>query len=628
MLQKMHEHIRGWVATVVLVAVCLAFLFFGIEYYVGNTAAGSQHVVAKVAGEKITQTQVDKRFRRLQRQYAASGRSLTDQTNAQLKVIAQQQLISETALTQAARRSGFVTTPQQVDGFIMNLSVFQEKGVYSPNRFKQFLQARGLSERQFTAQLAQEMTVNQVANAISMSAFVLPFELKSYYSAVFQRRRFSYLLLKGAMFKKAVTVSDQAIQRYYQNHQADFRVPLKVSIEYLQLSPKTVSQSVHVDDARVKQYYEDNLSNYRRPAMWTFERVFLPVPATATPKQQRIAKEKVREWVVSLKKGQSFSALMKAQQGITQTLSENQVPPALLTALQTLKPSQVSAPVKTQQGYSIVRLRAVTPATTLPFSHVRVQIKKMLLEQKTQEKLSAQNEQLSSLTYMNPGTLAPAAKALKTPVQTTAFFSREGLKTGLAADPNVLALVFSDDVLKQGNNSHPVVQKDGSVVVLRVKARQPSHLPPLATLRETIKQQLSQKLSQAKAALLANTLQTALLKGSDPTSLAKQHQLVWHTSGWVTRHDQSVKPAILTTVFARLSLKGGRRIATTALANGDVAVVRLDAIQPPHYATVPQGRQQALKVQLQRALGRLEYELYVHSVKQETTITGTSDGKA
>ncbi len=620
MLQKMHEHIKGWVATVVLVAVCLAFLFFGIEYYVGNSGSGGGKVAAKVNGDKITTDQVNKQFRRLQRQYSAAGHALTEDVNAQLKDMALQQLIAQRALTKAAKDYGFIASKTQVDNLIMSTPLFQEKGVFSPQRFKQFLFSSGLTENQFVQQLSQEMMINQIANSLASTAFVLPGELESYYDALYQRRSFSYLLLQGADFAKQVTVGDKEIQAYYQNHKEDFRVPEKVSIQYLQLSPLSVSQSVKVEDAQLKQYYEDNIGNYRRPIIWKVERVFIPIPANATPKQIETVKGKVRNWVVSLKKGEKFSDLMKEQEGITQELSENQIAGPLAQALKSLKPSQVSAPIQTKEGYSIVRLLSVQPASTLPFEKVKLQIKKMLVEQKTQALMSQLNDKLSQLTYMNPGSLEPAAKALKVKLQTTPLFTKQGDKKGLIADPKVIAVVFSDDVLKQGNNSNPVVLKDGSVVVLRVKERKPSHIPPLSDLKDKIKEQLTNKLAQAKAALLANTIQAELQKGGSADDVLQQHNLTWKKNSDIARKDKTVKPLLLTAVFSKLSMEKGHKIATVALTDGDVAVVKLDAVNKPDFAKVSAGKKQALKIKLQQYAGRLEYQLYVHSVKQNTKI--------
>lgn len=237
MLQKIHENVKGWVASIIIGLLCFTFVLWGIQFYVEGDHRGGK-VIARVDGEKITEPQVLMLFRQLQRSVSANGTLLNDEINTQLKQLALQNLVAETALSRAAKKSGFLVTEDQAEQIIRQMPDFQQNGKFSTKKFRQFLYGAQLTQSAFLRQLQKNMLINQVQGGIEQSDFVLPEELTNSYYLTHQQRSFSYLVVPAGHVKKVASITSKQINTYYDNHKEQFRVPDKVSIAYLIMSPK------------------------------------------------------------------------------------------------------------------------------------------------------------------------------------------------------------------------------------------------------------------------------------------------------------------------------------------------------------------------------------------------------
>lgn len=619
MLQSLHEHIKGWIAGIIIGAVSLSFVLWGVQYYLQQGQAGGG-TVAKVDGEKITENELTLSYQRAQRQFTEhTGTPPTSSQSKQLKQLVLQNLILNNVLLLSAKDAGFLVSSNQVNEFIMSIPSFSENGQFSPQRYQQLLYANSLTPNQFAKQTSNLLVVNQVEAGIEDSAFVLPQEAKAGYDLLHQKRDFGYFVVPSSKYKDTVKVTADAIANYYQQHKSAFKTPEKVSIAYIRLSPTDIAKRVKVTDADVKQYYQNNLDNYRIPQRWTIQRIFLSIPSDVTPQQVSIAQQKAQQLSERIKKGTSFQALFKEQEGITQTVSQTEVSSQMSQVLSLMQPGQVSQPFRTPKGMNIVRLVSTVPAKTKPFNAVKAQIEKVLVQQKTNTILNKENDQLSNITYTNPTTLAPAAQALNVKLQTSTPFTRQGEKSGIISHPNVVAAAFSDDVLQDGNNSNPIELKDGSIVVLRVRQHLPSRIPPLKEVSAQIKQQMTQQLAEAKAALVAGDIQTALNDGKSASAIANQSHLIWQAKTAVMRNDKAISPTILSTAFG-LSMQMGRSAGTAVLENGDSVVIQIHSINNANFDKASSKQQQQLIDDMTKHMGELDYQTYVKSAHDDAKI--------
>ncbi len=580
MLQNIRDKISGWFAWVIIALVAIAFLFWGIEYYI-EQLVGAKTVAAKVGHQELSQAQVDAAYKIVQGQalQQQNGAPLTQEQTVYLKQYALQALINETVLVQAALKAGFDVSNTQLKMWIMSDPSLQENGHFSAAKFQQLLIANGINTSQFMQRLEGSVVTQQVQGGLQNTAILSPMALKQIYAYTNETRDFSVAELKLSTFSSKVKVPLSAVKQYYEQNRSQFQTPEKVKVSYLLLSPSHIADSIQISEDSAKAYYTSHQSNFVVPKRWKILEIHGSTASQAA-------------WV-----------------------NNDEVQPKLADLLNSLSVGQQSSLIQTAKGPASLRLLAVENAQVKPYAQVRSQIYRAIREQTLDQLLSQKNDQLSNLTYTNPNTLAPAAKALNIPIQTTTWLTSNGEKDGVFADPSVLATIFSDDVLQQGNNSNPVTLKNGSVVVVRVSAHEVSTPLALSAVETKIHQTLVLQQAQTLAGLTAYQVQQALQKGESLNTVAKKYALTWQTHTAVNRH-ATLNKDLLKLAFNTPS----KQMANQINYQGDYVLVFVNSV---HLANADKAKPAVLKALAKDAAqlyGQIEYQLYVKSVTDKTPI--------
>lgn len=236
------------------------------------------------------------------------------------------------------------------------------------------------------------------------------------------------------------------------------------------------------------------------------------------------------------------------------------------------------------------------------------------IRQHKDEILADASERLVDLTYTTSDSLQPAADELKMKVQTTGFMQRAGGKEKITQNPKVLAVLFSDDVLNNGNNSSPIEMEDGSIVVVRILQHHPAAARPLHKVRKQVIKHLQQQAAEKKVASIAKAIATKLNDNSPASQLATNYKLIWHK---VTQAKRS-KLALSKAVFAMPTLTKKAHLVT--LPTGDVAVVQVDKVHPANPKRMSIKERKAISTQLSNHYGDVEYNLMVQGLMKEADI--------
>jgi len=597
MLQSMRERMQGIIAAIIVGIICITFAFWGIQNYLESRS--NQNVVAKVNGVEITRNQFEtsyNRARQILMLQMGKDFSFDQKIQAKLKDQVLQRLIDSFVLFQAAQELGFRVSQEQVDAVLNQMPVFQVQGHFSVNRFQQVISNMLYSEAGFIADIEQKMMVSQLHMGISGSAFALPDEITNFVKLIKQTRDIGYTIIPASHFAGKVTVSEQEIKDYYEQHQQEFTTPEQVSIAYLELSADQLRTQVKITPAEMQQFYDDNIDLYSHPARWQVARIFVPLPANADPKTIKQATAKIN----GLAKQEKFSK-----------------PEWIMHGLQNLKPGQISKPIQTQNGLYIVKLLQVKKAETEPFSKVQDRVKKAFIQQKTTQLFADQNNKLSDLTYTNASTLTVAAKQLNLPIKTTDFFTRQGAKDGILANPNIVKAAFSDTVLKQNYNSDPIEIAPGHVIVLRINKHKPTATKSLTAVKSTVKQQLLEEKANSEAQQLGAKLLADIEQGKSAQQIVTQQGLTWHTINKLERDQTNLDRQIIISAF---NLPNKPTITGTNLTKGGYALIQVTKV---YSGKIKQLNTEQLK-NIQRAIalgfGQADYELLTNEMLKKAKI--------
>jgi peptidyl-prolyl cis-trans isomerase SurA len=140
-----------------------------------NTSPSGSDVVAKVNGEKISRSEVEKYF---QNQTAGSPQQPGGEQAASLRLSILKQLIDEELLMQRARKLGLLATDEETDA---KLNEF--KAGFTEEEFKNRLKERNYTVDDFKRDLRRNITVDKLMNKEIVSKItVTDSDIASYYN--------------------------------------------------------------------------------------------------------------------------------------------------------------------------------------------------------------------------------------------------------------------------------------------------------------------------------------------------------------------------------------------------------------------------------------------------------------
>lgn len=624
MLQSIRDNIQGWIAGVIIVLIAGAFVLWGLQSYLQSGQVEKRQAVV-VNGQPISKQALESHYRQLRRWQRSQhkDKKLSAAQLQRLKSYALNQLVQGSVLMQLAATSGFRASTAQIKQMIADTPAFQVNGAFSKQRFVQILAASGLTPQQYIGQLRQKLLIGQLLGGVAVSNFVLPSELDKFYGLTNQKRSFGYFNLPLSHYRHTVKVSAKQIKAYYDQHKAKFKTPDKVKVHYIELSPKQLSKSIQVSQQQLKNYYQAHAMNFSRPARWHVEQIVVPLAANANSAAVKKAMAIAKQWEKSIKaKIITFkSVLAKAKKAGYQTskqwVSEKDIHPPLRQQLENLEIKGVSAPFRTREGVAIVQLLALQTPEKQSFSKVKAKVEKAVKSQRLEQLLASKTEQLSDLVYTHPSSLEPAAKALGLKVKTSQAITRHGEKQGLFSHPEVLRLVYSDDVLKQGNNSQPLALKNGNLLVVRIAKHFPGHEKPLAELKSGIEKRLRAESAANKAGYDAYQIQSALNKGESPAALAKRYGFTWHkVHGVSVKHHKKhgVPMQALRLAFKTLPSQKDKPVAvTTLIDNKAYIVLMVSKVTDADAGSASKQSRQKLSAALLRIWEQIDAELLIKS---------------
>ena len=148
MLSLMRKHATSWLIKIILGAIVIVFVLWGV----GSWTSQRSNMVATVNGEMITADDYRLTYKRLIEQVRQSfGNNLNDELikTLQLEKQALNQLIDKTLMRQAASELDMRVSDEELSRSIQSISAFQTGGVFDPRRYQGVLDGNNLTPETF-----------------------------------------------------------------------------------------------------------------------------------------------------------------------------------------------------------------------------------------------------------------------------------------------------------------------------------------------------------------------------------------------------------------------------------------------------------------------------------------------
>jgi peptidyl-prolyl cis-trans isomerase SurA len=210
----------------------------------------------------------------------------------------------------------------------------------------------------------------------------------------------------------------------------DFKENIKNRIITQQVVGQEVGRRLTLSAKEEQAYYEAHKADYVQPEQVRLSEILIPTAEDANDEQVQLAKAKADQAVAQLKAGAKFEDLVK-QYSSAQALDDSgdlgqfthgQLAQVLEDQTFSLKPGEFTAPIRTRQGYVVLKVTEHTPAGTLPLSAVDEQVKQAIYEEALKPAVREYLTGLREKAYIDiaPGYVDTGASVKETkPVFTT-----------------------------------------------------------------------------------------------------------------------------------------------------------------------------------------------------------------
>ncbi|MDC0535140.1 SurA N-terminal domain-containing protein [Francisellaceae bacterium] len=613
MLTVMRDKLSGWITWTIIVSISLVFVLFGISNYFESGPQASR-TVATVGDLNITQSEVSNVMNNLTSQYP-------DMDNAALKEKATQALIDAKLKVASAEQMGVDLSTAQVDQTIYQIPAFQENGKFSENLFQYFISRRGLTLPAIRNDIKDNALSNQVAYGIAGSAFVLPDEMDAYTDTMLQERNIKQLDFLSKDFSDKAVVTNEEINAYYKSHQNEFKLPAEISINYIKLSVDQLAKNIEPSEEQALSYYAANKSAFFKPETRKYSQITL----LRSDQKGSDLSQTAEDIIKKANSGEDFRKLVdkysddvlakkdNGNMGWVEESSNDVDQEIIYKKLFSLKNvGDVSDPIKTEQGYEIIKLTGIKEASQQTFSDVKAEVINRIKTQKAEREFSSLGNEMSNLAFENPQSLDFVAKKLNLKVETTPFFSKEGGKAGIANDPQVINSAFSNNVLKDNNNSDPINISNTESIIIHLNDYKPSTVKPLALVKEKIKNDLKLQKQEELAKEHAQNIADTFNKGENTGKYN------FKEINGISRDNKSFSPELIQKYMsAKVSSDTSHDYQVVALKDG-YGVFAVTNIKLPENNNKMQNLMYGQL--LQQTYGSYIYQLYSAEIKKEISV--------
>jgi len=489
MITLIRRYRRGLqIGLLVVIAAFVASLFlFGSS---GIDQGGARaDTVATVNGETISRKQYQNRYQGYLEMYSQGNQGrltpeLAEQLGLPQRVV--DELVTEVAVVHRAQAEGLGLSDEEFNAAVHAMREFQDNGRFSMERYRRFLQIRGVEAEH---DLRRYLTMRKVQRLIVGGVRVTDAEVEQAWGLRREQVRAAWALIELAPLVAAATAGDEELAEHLKTHGDEFKQPERRTVQYVTLVPKDFTPTV--SDAEVEKYYTEHVKEFETPREVQASHVLARVGEAGGSEAEDRARDKIADVITRAKAGEDFAKLAreisedpgsKDHGGDLGWVSQGMMVPDFEKALFALKKGELSAePVRTPFGFHAIKVTGVRAGSRQPLKEVAPQLRDRLAAEAADRAARAKADEVKPALQAAPDFMAEAKRLGLAPVETT--MAKIGRPPGMPASADTLEEAAFG--LAVGGVTPPVKTPAGWVV-LRVTGTIAPGVPPLAEIRDRV----------------------------------------------------------------------------------------------------------------------------------------------
>lgn len=605
-----------------LALITLPFAFWGVDSYFRSSGGAGE--LASVGGSRISRQEFSQAMR--DQQERLRGQLGREFNPAMLETPEARQamldsLVSQRLLMLHAAKSGVTVGDTQLREVIASIPALQEDGKFSMRRYEQALRAQGLTQAGFEAKLRQDMTLQQLVQAVSDTAVVSAATAGRVAAIQLEERQVSEAAIRPEQFAGQVKVSAEAVREFYEKNRKLFEIPQQIRAEFVVLSREVLAEQTTVGPEEIRLAYEKNAKNYVTQEERRASHILIQSPADAPEAEQKAARARIDAILQQVRKNPAeFAKLAREHSqdpgsgpkgGDLGFFPRGAMVKAFEDAVFSLKENQVSDVVHSEFGFHVIRLTGIRPGKVRSLEEARDSIVAELKIQAAGSKFVEAAETFSNTVYEQSDSLKPAAEKFKLQIRQTGFFDQANRAAAgpLASNEKLFAALFSEDALKNGRNTDAIEVAPNTLVAARVLELRPAELRTLDAVKAEIEKKLLAD-ETARLALKEGEAKLARLGKGEAVALA------WSPPQTVVRQPmRGLSPEAQRAIF-KASVDKLPAYAGTQLPNGAYVLYRIAQVQSGAARGESDPRVAAQRAQLAQLSGVEDFNAYLAALRE------------
>lgn len=354
-----------------IVIICFVWFY--------NTSGSGDRSDADIAGKVYGQTVSGTEFKRVARKleicqmlglnelWSGLGYTGNPKSRGELE---ENFIWNSFVLRHEADALGIAPTADEIIEAVQKIPAFSTNGVYDSSKYTQFVQL-GLTPRGFTTDLLEELVgdslrLDKIKTLLGATDKTAPSEIRAMYERRNQKTDLSVIRLKLDDFKKDVKVTDEDVQKRFEEQKASLQHPEKRKVKVVAFTlPPATPPLAGKDRVVAMQKLADTASE-------------LAVAMTAKDAKLEEAAAKAGATVVETPE---FEATAPPKE-----IGASPVAAEAAFRLTTEEPN--SDVVTTEGGYYVLQLAGIVPAKPMTLDDAKKQLTEALIEERANEALN------------------------------------------------------------------------------------------------------------------------------------------------------------------------------------------------------------------------------------------------
>lgn len=540
MLNVMRKNAQNWLIKLILGAIVVVFVFWGV----GSFTSDKANRVARVNGEPISIETYRTAYNNMVEQYRQRfGGQLTEEMLEMLNIKRQvvDQLVHQSILLQEAERQDLRVTNEELSESIATIPAFQRNGAFDSRLYRGLLSRLRLTPEEFELNQRHQLLVQKISDLVVSSAYVAPEEVKQRYDWENAGVDINYVFVDPAGITDVAVDTDE-LNAYFEENKEKYKTAPKVKVRYVLFSPSGYEDQVSITPEEIEDYFSANPDEFREEKTVEARHILLKVAADADADIVEKRRQEAADITAKAKAGEDFAELAKTySEGPTKDSGGNlgafkrstMVKPFADQAFN-MQAGEISDPVKTQFGWHIIKVEKINPEKVEDLTAATPKIETKLRAQKTKALAFDTAENLYENVF-NAEDFTQIAGERGLTLVTSDFFEQS--KGPVADIPNKSEFAKAAFSLPE-NEVSEIIDLDTAYAIIQLVEKQAAEVPSLDAVKERVNGDLlKQKRDEKAKARAEKILAAAQAEGGDLEKAVQAEGLSLKATGVFKRND-------------------------------------------------------------------------------------------